>query len=527
MKTTELPGEDERDNTQMAASLRLSEAKLAGILASAMDAIITVDEKQRIVLFNAAAEKMFRCTAKEALGQSMDRFIPDRFRHAHREHIRVFGETNVTQRTMGHLRPLSGLRSDGEEFPIEASISQINSEGQKFFTAIVRDISEKKRLEAQFLRAQRMESIGTLAGGIAHDLNNVLSPILTAVELLQMRLTDESSQRLLNILHANAVRGSEMIKQVLSFARGVEGDYITLQPTHLIKEIIKILADTLPKNIEITFSIVPDLWPVSGDATQLHQVLMNLCVNARDAMPHGGKLRIEAENIEIDEHYARMSVEAKPGKYVTVAVVDTGGGIPEQNLTKIFDPFFTTKEYGRGTGLGLSTVAGIVRSHGGFLNVYSEVGRGAQFKVYLPAIESAQAAPAKTTRSDLPAGNGELVLVIDDENAIREVARETLNAFGYRAIVANDGAEAMAVFATHREEVRVVITDMMMPYMDGPATIRALRRLDPRVKIIAASGLKADDKMAESAQLGVKTFLPKPYTAENLLKIVAEVLKEE
>jgi signal transduction histidine kinase/CheY-like chemotaxis protein len=419
------------------------------------------------------------------------------------------------------------LRSDGEEFPIEASISQIEDDGHSLFTAIVRDVSEKKRLESQFLRAQRMESIGTLAGGIAHDLNNVLSPILTAVELLQMRLTDESSQRLLNILHTNTVRGSEMIKQVLSFARGVEGEYISLQPGRLIKEIIKILADTMSKNIEITFSIDPDLSNVSGDATQLHQVLMNLCVNARDAMPHGGKLRIEAENVDIDEHYARMNVEARPGKYVSIGVIDTGLGIPEQNLTKIFDPFFTTKEQGQGTGLGLSTVAGIVRSHGGFVNVYSEFGRGARFKVYLPAIAAAHSEPAKPSHRDLPVGNGELVLVIDDESAIREVARETLSAFGYRVMIASDGAEAMAVFAAHMGDVKVVLTDMMMPYMDGPATIRALRRLDPKVKIIATSGLKAEDKIADVAQLGVKTFLPKPYTAEKLLKTVAAALKNE
>jgi signal transduction histidine kinase len=235
-----------------------------------------------------------------------------------------------------------------------------------------------------------------------------------------------------------------MIKQAPSFARGVEGEHISLQPAHLIKEIVKILADTMQKNIEITFSIDPDLWSVSGDATQLHQALMNLCVNARDAMPHDEKLRIEAENVEIDEHYARMNVDAKPGKYISIGVVDTGLGIPEQNLSKIFDPFFTTKGRGQGTGLGLSTVAGIVRSHGGFVNVYSEVGRGARFEVYLPAIESAHAAHAKPSRRDLPTGSGELILVIDDENAIREVAGETLTAFGYRVMDAGDGAEAMA-----------------------------------------------------------------------------------
>src|SRR5215510_9460220 len=457
MKTPEPPDADDQTNSRIASSLRLSEARLAGILASAMDAIITVDEEQLIVLFNAAAEKMFRCPASSALGQPLDRFIPARFRDAHRQHIRQFGHTQVTQRTMGKMRPLSGLRADDEEFPIEASISQVNAEGQKLYTVIIRDVSEKKRLEAQFLRAQRMESIGTLAGGIAHDLNNVLSPILTAVELLQMRFTDESSQRLLNILHTNAVRGSEMIKQVLSFARGVEGEYAPLQPTHLIKEIIKILTDTLPKNIEITFSVSPDLWNVAGDATQLHQVLMNLCVNARDAMSQGGELRIEAENLEVDEHYARMNVEAKSGCYVCIRVVDTGSGIPEKHLSKIFDPFFTTKEQGQGTGLGLSTVAGILRSHGGFINVYSEVGRGSRFNIYLPAVEAAQAPSAQASKLDLPMGSGELILVVDDENSIREIAKEALLTFGYQVLTASDGTEALAVFAQHRNEVQCVI----------------------------------------------------------------------
>lgn len=512
--------------SQIAASLQQSEAQLAGILASAMDAIITIDETQQIVLFNAAAEKMFQCRAADALGRQLDQFIPARYRQAHRHHVASFGETHVSQRTMGKLRPLSGLRADGDEFPIEASISQFETDGQKLFTVIIRDISEKKRLEAQFLRAQRMESIGTLAGGIAHDLNNVLSPILTAVELLQMRFTDESSQRLLNILHTNAVRGSEMIKQVLSFARGVEGAYTPLQPAPLIKEIVKILADTLPKNIEITFSIVSGLWDVTGDATQLHQVLMNLCVNARDAMPHGGKLRIEAENIDIDEHYAHMNAEAKPGRYVCLTVIDNGVGISEQNQSKIFDPFFTTKEPGQGTGLGLSTVAGIMRSHGGFVTVYSEPNRGSQFKVYLPANTTPQTQQPQTPRADLPLGNGELILVVDDENAIREIAKETLQSFGYRVLTANDGTEALALFAQHRKEIRCVISDMLMPYMDGPATIRALRKLDPAIKIIATSGLKSDTKTAEAAQLGVTTFLAKPYTAEKLLKTLAAILRE-
>jgi two-component system cell cycle sensor histidine kinase/response regulator CckA len=508
-------------------SLKLNEAWLAGILASAMDAIITIDEQQRIILFNTAAEKMFRYEAASILGEPLDRLLPGRYHHSHEQHIKNFATTHVTQRQMGQLRPLSGLRSDGEEFPIEASISQIEADGQRLFTVIIRDITEKKRLEAQFLRVQRMESIGTLAGGIAHDLNNVLSPILTATELLQMRTNDESTLRLLNIIQTNAVRGGEMIKQVLSFARGVEGDYALLQPNHLIKEIIKILTDTFPKNIEIVFSLSPALWHINGDATQLHQVLMNLCVNARDAMPKGGKLRIEAENIQVDDHYARMNVEAKPGRYVRLLVQDNGIGMTPEILDKIFDPFFTTKKPGQGTGLGLSTAAGILRSHGGFINVYSEMGKGSHFTIYLPASQNQQPANQPTVRTDLPHGNGELILVVDDEPSIREVAKETLMAFGYEVVTANDGTDALAQFAANRHDVRVVITDMMMPFMDGPATIRALKKLDPGVRIIATSGLKANSRHAEISQLGVNTFLTKPYTAELLLRTIAHVLTEE
>ncbi|MFM8395157.1 MAG: ATP-binding protein [Acidobacteriota bacterium] len=516
-----------RAGHQVEKTLKLNDAWLAGILASAMDAIITIDEQQRIVLFNLAAERMFRYEAAAILGESLDRLIPTRYRDAHEKHINEFGRTQVTQRQMGQIRPLSGLRANGEEFPIEASISQINADGQRLFTVIIRDITDKKRLESQLLRAQRMESIGTLAGGIAHDLNNVLSPILTATELLQMRTSDEGTLRLLNIIHTNAQRGGEMIRQVLSFARGVDGDYSQLQPNHLIREIVKILTDIFPKNIEISFSLNPNLWYVNGDATQLHQVLMNLCVNARDAMPDGGKLRIEAENIEVDEHYARMNVEAKPGCYVRLLVQDNGSGIPAEILDKIFDPFFTTKKPGQGTGLGLSTAAGILRSHGGFVNVYSELNKGTHFTIYLPASQSQQVVSPPPTHVDLPVGHGELILVVDDEESIREVARETLQTFGYKVITANDGTDALAQFATHRHEIRLVITDMMMPFMDGPATIRALRKLDPEALVIATSGLKANARHAEIAQLSVNGFLSKPYTAETLIRTIATVLEQE
>jgi CheY-like chemotaxis protein len=371
-----------------------------------------------------------------------------------------------------------------------------------------------------------MESIGTLASGIAHDLNNVLSPILMAIRMFQLKFTDPDSQNLLATIRASAERGAGLVKQVLGFARGVEGDRITLQPRHLIKEVAKIMADTLPKTIDIKYQTAEGLWPLAGDPTQLHQVLMNLCVNARDAMPHGGRLSVEADNVALDESYAWMTPDARPGRFVRITVSDTGIGIPPENVAKIFEPFFTTKEHGQGTGLGLSTVLGIIRSHGGFVNVYSEINRGTQFKVYLPAIDGEHISTPEAARADLPTGNGELVLVADDEFAIREITKKTLETYGYQVVTAADGTEVIALYASHKDKVKVVILDMMMPYMDGPAAARALQRLNADIRIIATSGLKSNGG-TNAADLGVRAFLPKPYTADRLLNVLAEVLNDD
>jgi CheY-like chemotaxis protein len=348
-----------------------------------------------------------------------------------------------------------------------------------------------------------------------------------ALRLFQMRFTDDESQRLLAMLQKSAERGAGLVSQVLSFARGIEGERILLQPKHLIKEVAKILADTLPKSIKIEYTIADELWAIRGDATHLHQVLMNLCVNARDAMPQGGKISIRAENLSLDENYARMNLEARPGRFVCITVADTGTGIPEHIIDKIFEPFFTTKKQGEGTGLGLSTVLGIVRSHGGFINVYSEVERGTEFRIYIPAADAMQAAQPREQFDDLPRGHGELVLVVDDEAAICEIAKSTLEGYGYRALTASDGTEAVALYAQHKDDVAVVLTDMGMPHMDGLATIRVLQKMNPNVKIIATSGLKSGGKISEAALLGVTTFLSKPYTADKLLKSLRSVLNGE
>jgi PAS domain S-box-containing protein len=511
---------------QVEKALFANEARMAGIINSAMDAIISVDKQHRIVLFNHAAEKMFGYQSQEMIGQPLSRLIPESFCAAHEEHIRRFGETGVTTRTMGALGTVSGLRRDGEEFPIEASISQIVAGEEKLFTVILRDITEKKKLEAQFLRAQRMESLGTLAGGIAHDLNNVLSPITMGLQMLLMRHTDEFSQKMLSVMATNAERGAAMIKQILSFARGAPGDRITVQPEHLLKEVIKLMRETFPKEIVIKQQSGDDLWPVEGDPTQLHQVMMNLCVNARDAMPRGGELTISLENQTLDGLSARMVPGSAPGNYVMITVADTGEGISSEHLDRIFDPFFTTKEPGKGTGLGLSTVYGIVNAHGGFINVYSKVGKGTQFKVYLPAQATAQIKQEEIAAPSMPVGNGELILVVDDEASIREMTRSALEAFGYRVLTADDGVEAVKLYAQHKDEVQLVLTDMMMPVMDGPTMIRALQSLNPQVSVVGSSGLVEEGKADEARKLGVDCILTKPYSAMTLLETVAQALSQ-
>ncbi|HSE96640.1 MAG TPA: ATP-binding protein, partial [Blastocatellia bacterium] len=422
---------------------------------------------------------------------------------------------------------LHQVTAHGREIIVESHWTLVRDERDEPRSILVinTDVTEKKKIESQFLRAQRMESIGTLAGGIAHDLNNILSPILMAVRILQMRMTDEESQRWLSTMLKSAERGASLVSQVLSFAKGVEGERILLQPKHLIKEVVKILRDTLPKSIEIEFNIADDLWAVTGDATHLHQVLMNLCVNARDAMPNGGKLTIQAGNVYIDDNYARMNIEARPGRYVHLTIADTGVGIPDKIIGKIFEPFFTTKQHGEGTGLGLSTVLGIVKSHGGFINVYSEIGRDTGFSIYIPAVETQRARQGNEALDSLPLGEGELVLIVDDEAAILEIAKGTLEAYGYRAITAADGTEAIALYAEHKDEIKVVLTDLGMPHMDGLTTIRILQKMNPQIKIIATSGLRSEGKASDVAALGVKTFLSKPYTADKLLITLAEILK--
>ena len=400
-----------------------------------------------------------------------------------------------------------------------------NGKGRRMVGGM-RDITEPKKLEALYLRAQRLDSIGTLAGGIAHDLNNVLAPILMSIELLKLDMGDDPERsRILETIHLSCRRGADLVRQVLSYARGIDGHRGAIRPRHLLDELKSIITETFPRNIQIVTRVSPDLWPIVGEATQLHQVLLNLAVNARDAMPGGGTLTFAAANITLDAQYAESSQEISIGRHVLLEVSDTGCGIPPGIREQIFEPFFTTKEVGKGTGLGLATVRAIVKNHGGFLKVDSTIGRGTTFKIFLPAAGDIHEPNTPAHRkADLPRGRDELVLVVDDEASIRVIAQRTLETFGYRVLTARNGAEAVALYQPRAPQIAVVLIDMMMPVMDGAAAIAALLHIDPSVRIIAASGMAqpaADPAMPSAANM---VFLPKPYTTEALLQTIRRIL---
>ena len=387
----------------------------------------------------------------------------------------------------------------------------------------LRDVTECRQAREQLVRAQRFESVGTLASGIAHDLNNVLAPILMGVPLLRFSLTATEDLELLDTIETSAKRATNIVKQILSLRRGMAGDRIIFQPRHVVKEVVAIAREVFPRSIEIEMGINRDLWQVSGDATQLHQAVLNLCIAARDAMAGGGRLSVQVENFLVDEVFARMYPEAKPGPHVLISVADTGTGIPPETLTNLFDPGFTPQP-GAASGLGLASVAAIVRAHSGFIRVESQAGRGARFLVYLPGV-GAETEPAAQARGSAPRGHGEHILVVDDEERVREVVSTVLLKHGYRVTTARDGVEGLTSYAQNVASVALVLTNIGMPNMEGLELIRMLRRINARVPILAASGILMHKHNPERAGLGIQGFLLKPFTAEELLSTVDQALR--
>jgi PAS domain S-box-containing protein len=384
----------------------------------------------------------------------------------------------------------------------------------------VQDITEQKRIEAQFLRAQRMDGIGAIAGGMAHDLNNALAPILMGIQIIRNKVSEPDVRQMLAVMETNTHRSADMVRQVLTFARGRDGEQEMLQLGKLILEMENILRQTMPKSISVQSMVPKDLWPVVGNATQLHQTLLNLCVNARDAMPKGGKLTIAADNVELTAEEAKEIADSRPGSFVMVLVSDTGTGISPEVMPRIFDAFFTTKAPGKGTGLGLSTIVRIVRNHGGFVSVKSEVGSGTSFEIYLPRAEAAPAVDKTPLAKPSPVkpGQGELILFVDDDRSVREMVAPTLLEQGYRVLAASNGAEALALFRQHEREVHLILADVVMPVMDGLELTEKVHSLLPELPVILMSGTFEAGK--EPLPAGAANFLVKPFRLEQLLAII-------
>jgi two-component system cell cycle sensor histidine kinase/response regulator CckA len=489
----------------------------ASLLDKAQDAIIVTDLDRRLTYWNKSAERLYGWTTEEVLGKvATDLFYPSGDAKEVKE---AYDDVVNRGEWTGELQPHTKAR---RRVIIESRWTLVRDAAgnPRSILSINTDVTDRRHLEQQFYRAQRLESIGTLAGGIAHDLNNILAPIMLGMGMLRDRLSDDDSREILETISGSAQRGAEMVSQVLSFARGQEGKRSEIRPVDLISDVVRIARDTLPKNIEIVTEVDPGLPPVFGDPTQCHQVLLNLCVNARDAMPNGGTLKLSAQIDPVAKH-RELPGDLAAGNYIVFHVDDAGVGIPAHLLDKIFDPFFTTKEAGKGTGLGLSTSMTIVRNHGGVIRVDSAPSRGTRFDVYLPIAPKPSSGSILGKSTTAPRGEGQTVLVVDDEESVRRVLKSTLEKAGYKVIQAANGKEALTIYNTSGPSIAAVIIDMTMPVLGGVPTMHEMVKLNPDVRIIAASGIHDNEKVAKSVGKQVKQFLAKPFTAEMLLRAVA------
>lgn len=528
-RTRELTSANARLESEMtghqAAANRVREQAM--LLEKARDAIMVWDLVDTVQFWNHGAECLYGLTAVEATGHKICDILAVKKNGIGLQ----TAKDSALEKGIWHGE-LQQQNKAGEAVTVDCSWTLVLDEQEqpKFILAIHTDITAKKMLEAKNLRAQRLESIGTLAGGIAHDLNNILQPITLAMDLLRTRLPDPSSREMLDLVIDNAQRATSLIRQVLSFARGVEGERMSINPNDLANEIASMIRETFPKNIELRLDVPESPWPISGDSTQLHQVLLNLCVNARDAMPAGGVLTIDVGNVEINTRQAALESDAVAGRHVVFTVADTGTGIPQELHEKIFDPFFTTKGPGEGSGLGLATSLGIVRSHGGFITMKSSPGEGATFRVFIPeevAESSAMPESSSIASPPIPQGDGELILVVDDEAPVLNVLKQTLETFGYRVLTASDGLQGSKIFVQHPDEIDVVITDMVMPIVDGPEMVAAFKSLRPDIKIIAITGMTTAASLDEIARFGVQRIISKPFTLTAILMALREVLNDK
>jgi PAS domain S-box-containing protein len=505
------------------ADLRASEERFRRLIENASDMIVVVNESGLIRFISPSAPRVLGHAPEDLQGHFAVEFVhPD-------DHAKV--RAAIAQAVAAPENPVAvefRIRHRDGSWRVLQSMGKgmTGDAGEPQIVVNSRDVTESRALEQQFLHAQRMEAIGTLASGVAHDLNNILAPIMMVAGLLKLREGRTAKENdMLSMIERSSQRGADIIRQLLTFSRSVPGESGIVQPRHLIHEMAGIMRETFPRNVVIEETVSSDLWTVEADPTQLHQVLMNLCVNARDAMSAGGTLVIHAENVAAGRTgKPELDKSPKPHDWVAIKVQDTGTGIPPEIIGRIFEPFFTTKGVGGGTGLGLSTVMGIVRNHGGVVSVESEPGCGTTFRIHLPACMFRTG--AETTLAGLPVAGGqqEWILVVDDEELIRESVRELLQQQGYRVLTADSGEAAVRIFIEHSDSVQLVVTDVMMPGMDGLALIRTLQTLRPSLRAVVASGLTQVLDRDAYAAAGVREILPKPFTPVQLFHAVTRTL---
>ncbi len=522
---------DVTDQRRVEAAIREQRLRLAGIVDSAMDAIISIDEEQRIVLLNPAAERMFRCASADVLGGSIDRFLPARLRVSHGRDIETFGRSGIAARSMGHHGPMHGVRADGEEFPIEASISQVVIDGQRLFTVICRDVTERAReadarrvLEAQLHQSQKMEAFGQLAGGVAHDFNNLLTVISGYCDLLlHVPARDAEDREMLHEILTAGHRASSLTRQLLAFSRQQVLEPRLVDLNAVIGDVDRMLRRLIGEDVQLTTLLLPGLSAVKVDPRQIEQVVMNLAVNARDAMPDGGQLTIETGEVELDDAYASTHPEVRPGRYVRLAMSDTGSGMTEEVRRRLFEPFFTTKGVGRGTGLGLAVVHGIIRQSGGSVAVYSEVGIGTTFAIHLPVSADGSAAEREEVTLPPPMGH-ETILLVEDDARVLEFAARVLRDCGYRLLTAADGNAALRIAAVEVAPIDLLITDVVMPGPSGRQTAEALTAARPGLRVLFVSGYTDDAIVRHGILQATVEYLQKPFSPGALARKVREVL---
>jgi len=519
------------DKIEKKGQLQQAEARVreqAALLSKAHDAIWVTDIRQRITYWNPSAAQLSGWTEEEALGHDVRTLL---FKHDHPRYLDALQKLAADGQWRGELR-LQGKAESPVVVESRWTLVTNQAGDPESILFINTDVTEKKKLEAQILHTQRMESIGTLAGGVAHNLNNSLTPILLAMGILREKAPNVESHAIIETVESSVKHSAALVKELLAFARGVDGHHGELDLHRLISDAAKFMQQALPSDVDLAIQINADLWPVLGDATQINQVLHNLCLNARDAMPPGGgRINIVTQNLLVSETTKPgLPPEAALGPYALIAVSDTGTGIRPENMERIFDPFFTTKEFGKGTGLGLSAVQGIVKGHHGFITVNSIMDQGTVFRIYLPALPS-RAKPAFTeapgaASASLPAGQGEELLLIDDDPSVRDTVSHLLEKHNYRVTAASVGLEGLEAFRLRQEEIKLVITDLHMPGMSGATVIRALQAKDPDLRIIAISGNLKTPQLSEETIADRLMFLSKPLTAEKLLATVRLMLDQ-